>query len=152
TMLVWVPAGIFLLATRGTRRWACWSSAGEEWLSSAYRTTSFVGQSVRIKNVPFTVIGVASVKGQSAQGQDYDDAVFVPCTTFMAKIQGGLQAYINGQIMVAATSSETVEKAQEDVTDLLHERHHIRQGADDDFNIRNLAEIAAAREEGTNTM
>src|SRR5262249_12062268 len=70
-----------------------------------------VGQTVRIKNIPFRVAGVASVKGQSAQGQDYDDAVFVPSSTFMAKIQGGLQAYINGQIMVAATSSQTVAKA-----------------------------------------
>ncbi len=111
-----------------------------------------VGLSVRIKNIPFQVIGVAATKGQSAQGQDYDDAVFVPSTTFMAKIQGGLQAYINGQIIVAATSPQTVSKAQQDVTDLLRERHRIRPGADDDFNIRNLAEIASAQQEGTKTM
>ncbi len=111
-----------------------------------------VGLSVRIKNIPFQVIGVAGIKGQSAQGQDYDDAVFVPSTTFMTKIQGGLQAYINGQIMVAATSPQTVAKAQQDVTDLLRERHRIRVGADDDFNIRNLAEMAAAQQEGTKTM
>jgi putative ABC transport system permease protein len=111
-----------------------------------------VGLTVRIKNIPFQVVGVAGTKGQSAQGQDYDDAVFVPSTTFMTKVQGGLQAYINGQIMVAATSPATVAKAQQDVTDLLHERHRIRPGADDDFNIRNLAEIAAAQQEGTKTM
>ncbi len=112
-----------------------------------------VGQNVRIRNIPFQIIGVASTKGQSAQGQDYDDAVFVPSTTFMAKIQGGLQAYINGQIIVAATSSQTVAKAQQDVTDLLRERHKIVAGKkDDDFNIRNLAEMASAQQEGANTM
>jgi len=112
-----------------------------------------VGQSVRIKNIPFQIVGVAAAKGQSAQGQDYDDAVFIPSTTFMTKIQGGLQAYINGQIIVAASSSGLVSKAQQDVTDLLRERHRIVPGKkDDDFSIRNLAEMASAQQEGTNTM
>jgi putative ABC transport system permease protein len=112
-----------------------------------------VGLTVRIKGIPFQVIGVAGTKGQSAQGQDYDDAVFVPSTTFMSKIQNGLQAYINGQIIVAATSSQMVSKAQQDVTDLLRERHKIVQGKkDDDFSIRNLAEMASAQQEGANTM
>ena len=111
-----------------------------------------IGQMVRIKNIPYQVVGVAASKGQSAQGQDYDDAVFIPSTTFVTKVQGGLQAYINGQIMVAALSSQTVAKAQQEVTDLLRERHKIRPGADDDFNIRNLAEIASAQQEGTKTM
>src|SRR5262249_13366226 len=70
-----------------------------------------VGQVVRIKNVPFQVVGVAASKGQSAMGQDYDDGVFIPVTTFQTKIQGGLQAYLNGTIMVAATASNTVSKA-----------------------------------------
>jgi putative ABC transport system permease protein len=111
-----------------------------------------VGQMVRIRNIPYQVVGVAATKGQSAQGQDYDDAVFIPSSTFVTKVQGGLQAYINGQIMVAALSSQTVNKAQQEVTDLLRERHKIRPGAEDDFNIRNLAEIASAQQEGTNTM
>jgi putative ABC transport system permease protein len=112
-----------------------------------------VGQTVRIKNNPFQIVGVAAVKGQSAQGQDYDDAVFIPSTTYMAKIQGGLQAYINGQIILAATSSQMVAKAQQDVTDLLRERHRIVPGKkDDDFSIRNLAEMASAQQEGANTM
>jgi putative ABC transport system permease protein len=112
-----------------------------------------VGNSVRIMNIPFQIVGVAATKGQSAQGQDYDDAVFIPSTTYMAKIKGGLQAYINGQIIVAATSSETVAKAQQDITDLLRERHKIVPGKkDDDFNIRNLAEMASAQQEGANTM
>jgi putative ABC transport system permease protein len=111
-----------------------------------------VGQVVRIKNIPFQVVGVAAVKGQSAMGQDYDDAVFIPVTTFQTKIQGGLQAYINGSIMVTATAPTTVAKAEEEITDLLRDRHHIRKGADDDFSIRNLAEMASAQQEGTKTM
>ncbi|MFT3769353.1 MAG: ABC transporter permease [Minicystis sp.] len=111
-----------------------------------------VGQVVRIKNVPFMVVGVAATKGQSAMGQDYDDAVFIPVTTFQTKIQGGLQAYVNGTIMVAATAPTTVAKAEQEITDLLRDRHRIRQGADDDFSIRNLAEMASAQQEGTKTM
>ena len=111
-----------------------------------------VGQVVRIKNVPFQVVGVAATKGQSAMGQDYDDAVFIPVTTYQAKIQGGLQAFIAGTIMVAATAPGTVARAEQEVTDLLRERHHIRQGAEDDFSIRNLAEMASAQQEGTRTM
>ena len=55
-----------------------------------------VGQTVRIKNIPFQVVGVLAQKGQSPTGQDYDDAVFIPVTTFQAKIQGGLQKYVTG--------------------------------------------------------
>jgi putative ABC transport system permease protein len=111
-----------------------------------------IGLVVRIKNVPFQVVGVAAVKGQSAMGQDYDDAVFIPVTTYQSKIQGGLQAYIAGSIAVTATAPSTVAKAQDEITELLRDRHHIRQGADDDFSIRNLAEIASAQQEGTKTM
>jgi putative ABC transport system permease protein len=111
-----------------------------------------IGQTVRIKNVPFQVVGVAAAKGQSAMGQDYDDAVFVPDTTFQQKIQGGLQNYINGMIMVQATSPDATATAERDIQDLLRERHRIRSGADDDFSVRNLAEMASAQQEGTKTM
>jgi putative ABC transport system permease protein len=111
-----------------------------------------VGQVVRIKNVPFQIVGVAGVKGQSAMGQDYDDSVFIPYTTYQSKIQGGLQAFIQGSIMVAATSPATVARAEQEITDLLHDRHHVRKGAENDFSIRNLAEMASAQQEGTETM
>jgi putative ABC transport system permease protein len=111
-----------------------------------------IGQSVRIKNIPFEVIGVAGSKGQSAQGQDYDDTCFVPSSTFQAKIQGGLAAYISGSLVIAATSGAATITAQAQITDLLRERHHIRSGAADDFSIRNLAELASAQQEGTKTM
>ncbi len=111
-----------------------------------------VGQSVRIKNIPFQVVGLLARKGQSPQGQDYDDAVFVPQSTFQSKIQGGLQKYISGSIFVGANSPEGTARAQTQVTALLRDRHHIQAGADDDFSIRNLTEMASAQQEGTRTL
>jgi putative ABC transport system permease protein len=111
-----------------------------------------VGQTVRIAGKPFEVVGVAAKKGQSAQGQDYDDTAFIPMTTFAQNIQSGLTKYISGQIYVAATSSDTTTRAQKDITSLLRDRHRIGPRAEDDFQIRNLAEIAGAQQEGTETM
>ena len=102
-----------------------------------------VGQTIRINNAPFVIIGVLDAKGQSMQGQDSDDVVFIPETTFQSKIQGGLQKYVNGSIMISADSEEHTERAQAQVTALLRDRHHIQLGTDDDFNIRNLADIAS---------
>ncbi len=114
--------------------------------------TDPVGQVIRIKNTPFEVVGVSASKGQSSQGQDYDDAAFVPVTTFQAKIQGGLQKYVSGNLFVGADPSVGTTAAQTEMTELLRERHQIRRGADDDFSIRNLAEMASAQQEGTETM
>jgi putative ABC transport system permease protein len=111
-----------------------------------------VGLTVRIGSIPFQVLGVAAKKGQSATGQDYDDAAFIPVTTFAAKVQGGLSKYLRGTIMVAATSSDTTSRAEKDISTLLRERHHITAGEDDDFQIRNLSEIAGAQQQGTDTM
>jgi len=110
------------------------------------------GQSVRIQKVPFQIIGVLARKGQSATGQDYDDAVFIPYTTFQAKIQGGLQKFIAGALMVSAVSSEATARAQNQIATLLRDRHHIPIGADDDFSIRNLTEMASAQQEGVKTL
>jgi putative ABC transport system permease protein len=114
--------------------------------------TNPIGQIVRIANTPFEVVGVAATKGQSAQGQDYDDTAFVPVKTFQAKLQGGLQKYISGSLYVSADPAAGTAVAQKAITDLLRERHQIRRGADDDFSIRNLAEMASAQQEGTETM
>ncbi len=111
-----------------------------------------IGQLVRINNIPFQVVGVLERKGQSPMGQDYDDAVFVPTSTFQAKIQGGLQKYIAGSIMVGATSPEETARAQRQITELLRERHNLPPSAEDDFSIRNLTEMASAREESTRTL
>jgi putative ABC transport system permease protein len=111
-----------------------------------------VGQMVRVGSTPFTIVGVTAKKGQSATGQDYDDAAFIPFTTFAHKVQGGLGKFLQGQIMVEAMSSDSTSRAQQDITALLRDRHHVAPGADDDFSIRNLSEIADARQQGTQTM
>jgi putative ABC transport system permease protein len=103
-----------------------------------------VGETVRVNNVPFLVVGVLAAKGQSPVGQDYDDSVFVPQTTFRATIRGGLQNYIAGVIFVSATSPETTKEAQEQITRILRDRHHIHPDQEDDFSIRNLTELANA--------
>jgi len=111
-----------------------------------------VGQTVRVGTTPFLVVGVTAKKGQSATGQDYDDAAFIPYTTYAQKIQGGLGKYLQGSIMVAATSADTTSRAQSDITALLRDRHHLGTGSDDDFSIRNLSEIAGQQQQGTDTM
>jgi putative ABC transport system permease protein len=111
-----------------------------------------VGQMVRVGSTPFTIVGVTAKKGQSATGQDYDDAAFIPFTTFAHKVQGGLGKFLQGQIMVEAISSDSTSRAQQDITALLRDRHNVAPGEDDDFSIRNLSEIADARQQGTQTM
>ncbi|HWW87441.1 MAG TPA: ABC transporter permease, partial [Vicinamibacterales bacterium] len=103
-----------------------------------------VGQTVRIKSVPFVVLGVLASKGQSVQGQDNDDVVFVPVTTFQSKIEGGLQKYIQGSIMAGAISSAATQQAQRQIAGLLRDRHKIQTGMDDDFSIRDLTELTSA--------
>jgi putative ABC transport system permease protein len=95
------------------------------------------------------VIGVLSRKGQSMQGQDSDDAVLIPESTFQSKIQSGLQQYIQGTLMIGATSQGATQTAQRQITALLRDRHHLDRGADDDFSIRDLTEITGAVTAGT---
>ncbi len=111
-----------------------------------------VGRSVRIRSIPFIVVGVLARKGQSPMGQDYDDSAFIPVSTFQAKIQGGLQKYLSGAIMVSAIKDSETGRAQKEIQGILRDRHHIASSADDDFNVRNLAEIAAAQQQGTKTL
>ncbi len=111
-----------------------------------------VGLAVRIKNVPFTIAGVLVRKGQSPFGQDYDDTAIIPASTFAAKIQGGLSGFLSGQILVSAASSDSTARAQQQITDLLRQRHRLAPGVEDDFNIRNLADIASAQQDSTRTL
>mgnify|MGYP000939477621 CR=1 FL=1 len=111
-----------------------------------------VGHMVRVGNTPFTVVGVLARKGQSPTGQDYDDAAFIPVTTFGQRIQGGLGKYLTGTMYVQATSPDNVPRALSDVRALLRDRHHIPINGEDDFSIRNLTEIAGAQAQGTETM
>ncbi len=111
-----------------------------------------IGRTVRLRSIPFQVIGLLERKGQSPMGTDYDDATFVPSTTFQAKIQGGLQNLIAGIIVVSARSEGETARAQKEITAILRDRHHLGPRDDDDFSIRNLTEIAAAQQQGTNAL
>jgi putative ABC transport system permease protein len=112
-----------------------------------------VGQLVRIKGVPFQVVGVLEKKGQSAMGQDHDDTAVVPLSTFLSRLSpSALGNFLPGPILVSAINAEAVPRAMEQVSTLLRERHRIAPGADDDFNIRNLAEVASAQQEGADTL
>jgi putative ABC transport system permease protein len=113
---------------------------GETVRKNLFGATDPVGQTIRIKNLPFKVLGVLSVKGQSAaMGDDQDDAIFVPVTTHQKKLTGDTWLRF---ITVSAISREASYSAQQQITDLLRERHRIRPGQDDDFMVRNLADMA----------
>ena len=81
-----------------------------------------VGQTVRIRNIPFQVVAVAGRKGQTPTGQDSDDVVFIPRTSFQAKIQGGLGKFLQGTIFISATNASAAERQ---VAELLRDRHRI---------------------------
>jgi len=111
-----------------------------------------VGRTIRIRNVPFEVIGLLAPRGQSNWGRDLDDVVIVPQTTFEARIQGGLQQYVRGAIMVQAVSNDATQRAEREIVALLRDRHHLTTDQDDDFSIRNLAEMQNARQQSTDTL
>jgi len=113
-----------------------------------------VGQTIRIRNVPLTVIGLLAPKGQSPGCQDQDDVVLTPLSTAKRRILGVSQsgARAVGVIMVQATGSSTIDKAQEEVRILLLQRHHLQSAQEDDFTIRNLEEVFAAQETSARVM
>lgn len=107
------------------------------------------GRTVRIRGVPFVVIGVLERKGQSPMGQDYDDVAVVPLTTFQAKIQGSFGKYVPGVLLVSAVTADDTKRAEHEIAVLLRDRHHLASAAEDDFSIRNLTELASAQQQGT---
>jgi putative ABC transport system permease protein len=107
-----------------------------------------IGQTIRVKNVPFEVIGVMGKKGQSAQGQDQDDSVFLPLQSARQRVIGTSRAKNRsvGSILVKVREGEEMGEAEEGVKALLRQRHRLREGDDDDFSIRNLSDILSTVE------
>ena len=112
------------------------------------------GQVVIIKNVPFTVAGVLTPKGQSPTGQDQDDVILLPISTATEKVLGANKANAKavGALMVQAMSPQLMDQAIQEMEALLRERHRILPGLDDDFTIRNLTEVFAAQETSAQVM
>lgn len=109
-------------------------------------------QVIRIKNMPFHVIGVLTPKGQSTMGTDQDDTVLIPFTTAERKVFGTTMLGTVGSIMVSAVSPAAIPEAQRQITALLRERHRLKPGQDDDFTVRNLADLAAAAQSTNHSM
>jgi putative ABC transport system permease protein len=101
-----------------------------------------LGREVRVGKTPFTVIGLLEHHGPSPWGNDLDDNCYVPFTTWVTKIQGGMRQFAPGTSYVSARSPDEALEAEADVRKLLRERHHLPDGIDDDFNINNLADAA----------
>jgi putative ABC transport system permease protein len=110
-----------------------------------------VDQMVRIKNIPFRVIGVLETKGGSTMGQDQDDTVIAPYTTVMKLLKRVTNAKID-MFMASATSRQTVDQAQAEIEALLRQRHRIGPGQDSDFMIRSQQEIAQTADQTSRTL
>ena len=111
-----------------------------------------VGQIVRIKKVPFTVLGVLAPKGQSTWGQDQDDIVFVPLTTAQKQLFGQQFPGMVRVIAVQAWGPDQVEEAESQITQLLRQRHRIQPNQENDFSVRNLSEVMASAEQSADVM
>ncbi|MBI3754000.1 MAG: ABC transporter permease [Deltaproteobacteria bacterium] len=111
-----------------------------------------LGKIIRIKKIPFKVIGVLSRKGQSPIGQDQDDSIYIPVTTAQKKLFGTAFPGMVRIIIVKAVSPTALKDAEKNIAALLRQRHHIPTGREDDFTVRNLTEMMAAAEESAKIM
>src|SRR5215203_1138800 len=114
-----------------------------------YPGTDPVGSQIQIRNVPFTILGVLTAKGQNAGGQDQDDIVVIPYTTAQSRLAGNTRIW---QILVSAASPQDIGPAQAEVRAIMRESHRIPEGDEDDFTVRNQTEIATAAQGTTKIM
>lgn len=111
-----------------------------------------LGRTVLIRNVPFTVIGTLVRKGQSASGTDQDDVILVPYTASMQRLTGTWFGGFVNVIAVSAVDQRSIPLVQNEIVDLLRQRHRIIGGMEDDFDVRNLQDIANAAAASATTM
>ena len=111
-------------------------------------------QVIRVKKVPVMVIGILDKKGQNSMGQDQDDLVIVPVTTFRNRVQGGSAGKLKriSAISVKVREGQSMKDAEEGIKELLRQRFKVQPGADDPFSIRNLTEILQAQEASSRVM
>ena len=127
---------------------------GQTVVDNLFNGADPIGQVIRIKKVPMTVVGTLVPKGQSPTGQDQDDIIIVPITTGQKKIFGVNQARANsvGSLMVQARGPSFIQSAQDEMNQVLRQRHHIQQNQDNDFTVRNLEELFRAQETSSHVM
>jgi len=122
---------------------------GQTIVKNLFANEDPVGQQVRLRNVPFKIIGVLKERGQSAFGQDQDDVIIAPYTTVYYRLSG--EPHIN-QILAKVVSLEQMTQAQAEITAVMRESHKLEEGADDDFTVRNQTDIATTAQETTQVL
>jgi putative ABC transport system permease protein len=122
---------------------------GSEVKNNLFGAEDPVGQIIRIKQIPFRVLGVLTSKGQSGGFFNRDDMIAIPYTTCMRRLSG--ITWLNS-IDVSAVSSDRTAEAQRQIEELLRDLHHIAPGSDDDFTVRNVADVAQTAAESTQIM
>ncbi len=124
---------------------------GRTIVAKLFQTTNPLGRTIRIRNIPFEVIGVLEAKGANLVGDDQDNIVMMPYTTVRKRLQGSNFANVD-VILVSARSIKSMSAAQEEISQLLYERHNIRPGEPADFDVQDTTEIAAVLGIITGTM
>jgi putative ABC transport system permease protein len=122
---------------------------GQTIADSLFPGADAVGQTLRVANLPFKVVGVMARKGQDQQGRDQDDIAFAPYTTVQKKILGSPRLQV---AYVSAISQDATYTAQQQITELLRQRHKLAANEGNDFTVRNMSDVAEAANETNNTM
>lgn len=125
---------------------------GQTVVDNLFGNINPVGKIIRIKNVPFTVLGTLESKGQSPSGQDQDDTIYIPVTTSQKKLFGTPFPGMVRVIMVKTRRTEDLNTAEKQITELLRQRHHIGQKQENDFTVRNLTQMMKIEEKSTRVM
>jgi putative ABC transport system permease protein len=116
---------------------------------SLFPGTDPVGQTLRVRELPFRVVGVMKKRGQDSQGRDQDDVLFAPYTTVQKKLLAITHIHFAN---VSAISPEATYTAQEQITELLRQRHRLEMNQENDFTVRNMTDIAEAAEQTNRIM
>ncbi len=125
---------------------------GQTVAENLFGDTDPIGKIIRVKKIPFVVVGLLGRKGQSPQGVDQDDTIFVPLRTAQRKLFGSQFPNAVNAIMVQAKGAEVLKKAEEEITSLLDQRHRIGPSRERDFTVRNLSEMLAIAEQSSKVM
>jgi len=111
-----------------------------------------IGKTLRIRQSPFVILGVLGVKGQGMDGRDQDDTIIIPLTTAQRQVFGSQFPGSVRMVMVQTTTQEIMPAVEKEMTELLRQRHRIREGMDSDFFLRNLTAVADSAAESTRIM